>query len=162
MKVQDIMTRNPATCTLETSLQEVARMMVDCDCGAIPVVNEMGEPMGIVTDRDITCRTVAMGMNPLEMRAGDVMTPNVIRVSLDESVDNVLRVMEKNQIRRVVVMDGRCCVGIVSQGDLALNLEEELVGEMVEDISRPGRGPSSPSAHMHNENHISRGRPERH
>lgn len=157
MQVRDIMTPNPAICTMETSLQDVARMMVEHDCGAIPVVNrnDSNMPVGIVTDRDITCRAVAQGMNPLQMRASDIMTPNVIRVSPDEDVRNVLNLMEKNQVRRVVVVDGSGCCGMVAQADIARHLSEELAGELVEELSEPGRGPSSPSAHMHHGNHNS-------
>lgn len=163
MQVKEIMTRNPAVCSPETSLQEVARMMVEHDCGAIPVIqsSDSNTPLGIITDRDITCRTVAQGKNPLEMRVGDVMTPNVLRVSPNEDVENLVRLMEKNQVRRVVVTDEQGCIGIVSQADVARHLSDAMVGEVVEDISRPGRGPSSPAAHMHNGNHISRGRPSR-
>ena len=66
MQVKEIMTPNPATCSPETSLQDVARMMVDCDCGAIPVVksNDSNAPVGIITDRDIVIRCVAAGHQP--------------------------------------------------------------------------------------------------
>ncbi len=147
MQVSEIMTPDPATCTPETSLQDVARMMVDCDCGAIPVVGSdgSGEPAGIVTDRDIVCRAVAEGRNPLQMRAGDVMTANVLRIDQHEDVENLMRLMEKNQVRRVVVVDGKRCVGMVSQADVARHLSDDVAGELVEDISRPSHGASSPS-----------------
>src|SRR5688500_15966494 len=74
MRVRDIMSKNVACCSPETSLPEVARMMVDNDCGEIPVVTVSRVPIGVVTDRDITCRTVAEGKNPLLMEAGDCMT----------------------------------------------------------------------------------------
>ncbi len=76
MKVKDIMSDNPACCTADSSLQEVAKMMLDHDCGAIPVVedNTHKRPIGVITDRDITIRTVAVGDNPLHMSAKSVMT----------------------------------------------------------------------------------------
>jgi CBS domain-containing protein len=66
MNVGEIMTKDPACCTPDTGLQEVAQMMVDCDCGCIPVVDSEGSkmPVGMITDRDITCRVVAKGQNP--------------------------------------------------------------------------------------------------
>src|SRR6266568_4202653 len=76
MKVRDMMTGDPACCTAETSLPEVARMMVDRDCGEIPVVDNTSSkvPIGVVTDRDIVCRTVANGLNPLDLTAADCMS----------------------------------------------------------------------------------------
>jgi CBS domain-containing protein len=75
MKAGDIMTPNPACCTPETGLREVAQMLVDHDCGAIPVVSDQQSrrPVGIVTDRDIACRAVAAGKNALELTASDCM-----------------------------------------------------------------------------------------
>ena len=71
MNVGEIMTKDPACCTPDTRLQEVAKMMVDNDCGCIPVVDDEGSkmPVGMITDRDITCRVVANGQNPLDLTA---------------------------------------------------------------------------------------------
>ena len=79
MHVKDIMTPDPAVCTPDTGLPAVAQMMVDNDCGEIPVVENMRNrlPVGVITDRDITCRTVARGLNPLEMIASDCMRRRV-------------------------------------------------------------------------------------
>ncbi len=76
MRVKHIITKNPACCTLDTNLQEVARLMVEHDCGESPVVQSKQNMklVGVITDRDITCRTVAVGKNPLEMTAGDCMS----------------------------------------------------------------------------------------
>lgn len=150
MQVKEIMTANPAVCEPEASLQDVARMMADRDCGAIPVVRNHGtnELAGIVTDRDITIRSVAAGKNPLELKARDVMSPDVIRIKPDEDVQHLARLMEKNQIRRVVVEDGGgCCVGIVAQADLARHASDEVTGEVVEDISKPTRGTAHRNGH---------------
>jgi CBS domain-containing protein len=137
MQVRDIMTQDPACSPPNAGLQEVAKQMVDNDCGEIPIV-ENGKLVGVVTDRDICCRTVAKGKNPLEMRASDVMTAPAISVTPDASLDEVRDAMESNQIRRVPVVDeaGRCC-GIVAQADLATYAEPEDVGEVVESISQP-------------------------
>ena len=84
MKVEEIMTKNPACCTADSKLQEVAQMMVTNDCGCIPVVEneESKKPIGMITDRDITIRTVAEGKNPLDLTAGDVMSDQVITVAV--------------------------------------------------------------------------------
>lgn len=88
MQVKDLMTQDPACCTPDTNLQEVAQMMVEQDCGCIPVVEsqETLKPVGVVTDRDITCRTVAQGRNPLEMTAGECMSGPVLTVTPETSL----------------------------------------------------------------------------
>ena len=86
MKVRDIMTRSPSCCAADTPLAEVAHMMVVHDCGEIPIVDAQNAPIGVVTDRDITCRVVATGKNPMEMTARDVMTSPCVTVGMDTEV----------------------------------------------------------------------------
>jgi CBS domain-containing protein len=140
VQISEIMTRDPACCTPDGGLKEVAQMMKDCDCGAIPVVDNMGnkKPIGIITDRDITIRAVAEGKNPLELRVADCMTPGVATVSLDEKLDECLEKMETNKIRRIIVVDsdGRCC-GIVAQADIARSGDKKKTGEVVQEVSQP-------------------------
>jgi CBS domain-containing protein len=139
MQVKDIMTREPACCTPDTNLQEVARMMVERDCGGIPVVDERRsmKPMGIVTDRDICCRTVAAGKNPLGMRAGDSMSSPCVTVTPEMSVEDCCRMMEENKIRRVPVVDERgACCGIVAQADIARHAPEQETAGVVKEVSR--------------------------
>ena len=73
MNVEDIMSDSPVTCMKDTSLQQAAQWMVDCNCGALPVVDSANKPVGVITDRDITCRTVARGRNPLELSVADAI-----------------------------------------------------------------------------------------
>lgn len=139
MKVNEIMTANPACCTPDTNLQEVAKMMVDNDCGAIPVCEDANHkrPIGIVTDRDITVGTVAKGDNPLEMTAKSVMTKNVVTVTPDTNVEDCLNLMEEKHVRRVpVVGENGECVGIVAQADVATNTSDRKTAEVVEKISQ--------------------------
>jgi CBS domain-containing protein len=139
MEVKDIMTKDPACCTPDTNLQEVARLMIECDCGEIPVVEDRQsmKPVGVVTDRDICCRTVAKGKNPLEMTAGDCMSSPCVTVTPEMSVEDCCRVMEENQIRRVIVVDenGACC-GIVAQADIALHAPKQETADVVREVSR--------------------------
>lgn len=139
MQVKDIMTRDPACCTPDTNLQAVARLMVECDCGEIPVVEnrQSMKPVGVVTDRDICCRTVAEGKNPLGMTAGDCMSSPCVTVTPEMSVEECCRVMEENQIRRVPVVDERgACCGIVAQADIARHAPEQEAAEVVKVVSR--------------------------
>lgn len=139
MKVKEIMTKDPACCTTDSSLQEAAKMMKDNDCGCIPVVEskDSGKPVGVITDRDICCRTVAEGKNPLNLTVGDAMTSNVETIKADSSVEDCCNLMEEKQIRRVVVVDdnGGCC-GIVAQADIAINANEHKTAEVVQEVSK--------------------------
>jgi len=138
MKVKEIMSKDPACCTRESSLQDVAILMSEHDCGEIPVVDNMQSkrPVGVVTDRDITIRTVALGKNPLELRARDCMSSPAVTVTPETTVDDCCALMEDNQLRRVPVVDeSGCCCGIVSQADIARNSKKDA-GELVKDVSR--------------------------
>ena len=141
MNVKEIMTPAPAVCRAETPLQEVARTMVTCDCGAIPVVGPSGTGLvGIITDRDIVVRGIAEGRNPMSLTASDCMTTPAITISDDASLDDCTDLMEDRKIRRVAVVDktGSLC-GIVAQADIARHASRKEAGEFVRDVSTPGR-----------------------
>ncbi|MGE0862299.1 MAG: CBS domain-containing protein [Vicinamibacterales bacterium] len=134
---KDLMTADPQCCTAETPLNEVANLMVENDCGEIPVVDADRKLIGVVTDRDIVCRVVAKGKNPSAMTAQDAMSQPVISVTEDSSLEDVLSLMEEHQIRRVPVVDASgCCCGIIAQADVAMVAEESETGEMVREVSR--------------------------
>jgi CBS domain-containing protein len=137
-RVKDIMTTSPAFCTADTPLQEVARMMVDCDCGAIPVVDDVDgrRPIGMVTDRDITVRAVASGRNPMALTARDCMTTPVATCRDDARLDDCIDLLETKQLRRVPIVDaaGALC-GIVAQADVAEHASKRKAGELVRKIS---------------------------
>ncbi len=134
---KDVMTPNPKCCSPETPLNEVARLMVDADCGEIPVVDASNRLIGVVTDRDIVCRVVAKGQNPASCCAEDAMTKPVVAVPGDTTLAEVLAVMEENQIRRVPVVDASgCCCGIIAQADVAMVARDSDVGELVREVSR--------------------------
>src|SRR6188508_793527 len=82
MLIEEVMTREPVCCTTETGLQEVAQMMVEHDCGEIPIVQSTADRrvLGVVTDRDIVSRLVAQGKNPLDHQAGTCMSQPVVTV----------------------------------------------------------------------------------
>lgn len=145
MQVQDIMTSNPVCAEPTASLQEVARMMVDCDCGGIPVCQTGSTRlMGFVTDRDIVCRLLAEGINPLERTVRDAMTTDMHTIRPDASVDECVQLMERYKIRRVPVTDEQGNIlGIVAQADIARRAipEQPQIADVFEDaleeISQP-------------------------
>lgn len=146
MEVRQIMTVNPACCTPDTKLQKVAKMLLDHDCGSIPVVADERsmKPLGVITDRDICCRVVALGKNPYEMTAADCMSGNVVTVTPEMSLEACCNVMEENQLRRVPVVDatGRCC-GIVAQADIAQHAPRKTTAEVVKEVSKQTTAASS-------------------
>jgi CBS domain-containing protein len=138
MRVNDIMTADPTCCSSSTMLGEIAEMMVAEDCGEIPVCDEGGKPIGVVTDRDIVCRLIDKGKNPLEMKAEDCMSSPTITATANMAIEDCARLMEQYQIRRLPVVDesGRCC-GVVAQADLARKGPRETTVEVVEKVSQP-------------------------
>lgn len=136
-KIKDIMTQEPVCCEPDTPLPEVAKLMCNFNCGEIPVVDQQNKPIGVVTDRDIACRAVALGKNVVELTAEECMSAPCVTVTLETSLEECCRVLEENQIRRVPVVDeqGVCC-GIVAQADIALNAPKEKTAELLQEISK--------------------------
>lgn len=134
---REIMTPTPQCCSRETPVNDVANLMVEADCGEIPVVDADNRLIGVVTDRDIVCRAVAKGKNPSAMTAGDIMTEPVVCVTKDTQLPEIVAVMEEHQIRRVPVVDdeGRV-IGIIAQADVAMSAREREVGELVREVSK--------------------------
>lgn len=145
MRVKEIMTANPRCCTPDTMVTAVAQMMVECDCGEIPVVDDLTSlrPVGVVTDRDITCRVVARGWNPAETYIQDCMTSPVITVKPDTPVEDCCKLMRKHQVRRVPVVDaeGHLC-GMIAQADLIKHVPEQT-SEVLRKVSQPAQAPSA-------------------
>ncbi len=134
---RDVMTPDPACCTPSTTLDLVAKMMVQNNCGEIPVIDINDQPVGVVTDRDIVCRVVADGKNPMAYTAETCMSQPVVTVKADDPIERVVSTMEKHQIRRVPVVDERgCCAGIIAQADVAWAEPLPEVGELVREVSR--------------------------
>ena len=138
-KIREIMTKEVTCCTPETNLEVAARMMCDYNCGEIPVVDNFDDRklLGVITDRDITCRTIAQGKNAFKLKVADCMSSPCVTVASDASLEECCALLEAHQIRRVPVVDerGNCC-GIVSQADIALNAAEDLTGKVVKEISK--------------------------
>lgn len=140
---RDVMTPDPACCTPHMTLDQVAKLMVQNDCGEIPVVDVNDQPIGVITDRDIICRVVADGKNPMAYTADTCMSQPVVTVRVDDPLATVVTTMEKHQIRRIPVVDEQgCCAGIISQADVAWTESLPEVGELVREVSRDNSRPS--------------------
>lgn len=142
MKAAELMTTDPAFCTPDDTIQDAARMMLECDCGCIPVVESATDKrlLGVVTDRDLAVRATASGKGP-DTRVADVMTRDVRTCRPDDDIAAVEDIMSKEQVRRVPCADDSDrLMGMISQADLALNgaaASDSEVGRVVERISEP-------------------------
>jgi CBS domain-containing protein len=146
VRVQEIMTPDPACCTPDRTAQEVATLMKDNDCGSIPVVESAtsNRLIGTVTDRDLTIRGLAAGLGP-ETAIRELMTARPVTCVPDDEVENLRQVMIEQQVRRVPVVDANgMVVGIVAQADIAREegaASDREVGRIVEAISEPRSDP---------------------
>ena len=142
MKAQDIMAKDPRCVTPRTSIQEAARLMKSEDVGALPVVesDSSRKLVGIITDRDITIRAVADGRDIGSVTVSDVMSKGATTAKAGDTVEDVMKVMGREQVRRIPIVDDRDqLVGIVSQADVVLKAKSDSKSEhTVEKISEPG------------------------
>jgi CBS domain-containing protein len=138
MQVREIMSTKATCCAPGASLVEVARMMVTQDCGEIPVCDDAGKPIGVVTDRDIVCRLVAKGREPTKATAEECMSTPVVTVTPETAIEDCARLMEQYQVRRlpVVAADGTCCA-VIAQADLATKGPRDASMEVVSKVSEP-------------------------
>jgi CBS domain-containing protein len=137
---RDVMTPDPACCSPTTTLDQVAKMMLQNNCGEIPVIDTSNRLVGVVTDRDIVCRAVAEGKNPSGYPVENVMTTSVVAVPADARLDEVIATMEEHQIRRVPVVDGDgCCTGIIAQADIVFTGPDRKAADLVREVSRDRR-----------------------
>ena len=139
MKAREIMTKDPRVVTPDTSVQEAARMMQSEDTGVLPVVEASTSRrlVGVLTDRDIAIRVVAEGRDGAVVR--DVMSASVRTCRENDDVEDVMRMMADEQIRRVPIVDeAGAVVGIVSQADLVLEGPDKPAERTIEQISQPG------------------------
>lgn len=132
--VKDVMTPSPTSIGSGEMVVEAARRMVAEDVGSLPVVSEE-QLVGMVTDRDLVVHVLAKDLDPHKVPIADVCSENPVTASPDESLDDALQRMAKDQVRRLpVVSDGRL-VGILAQADVARTAHPESTGRLVEEIS---------------------------
>lgn len=135
--VADIMTRNVRTLAPTDTVRRAAQSMGELNVGSIPVCNGK-KLVGMVTDRDITLRGVAEGLDAEKTLLSDIMSKDVKWCFDDQPLDEVMETMSASQIRRLpVVSRDKDLVGIFSLGDLATKTDHEEVGSVLEDISEP-------------------------
>ena len=137
MKISECMTRDVELANPDMSLRDAARLMARCDSGALPV-GENDRLVGMLTDRDIAVRAVAQGKGP-DARVREAMTPEVRYCFEDEDLDEVVRSMGEDKVRRLPVMSrDKRLVGIVSFGDVALYGDSGQTDAAAAAVSEPG------------------------
>ena len=131
MKVKEAMHRGVSWFGPDTPVTEIAKIMKTMDIGAVPIGKD-DRLVGMVTDRDITCRAVAEGGDCGSMTAGDVMTKGIVYCTENEDLEDAIHLMENKKIRRLpVINDKKRMVGMLSMGDLSHKASHELAGELV-------------------------------
>ena len=140
MRVSEVMTRDAECIGPDATLQQAAEKMKSLDVGSLPVCDN-DRLAGMLTDRDITVRSVSDGHDPRTDRVRDAMTPKVISCSEDQDIAEAAKLMKENQIRRLPVLNrAKRLVGIVSLGDLAAEThDEQLAGSTLEAVSEPSQ-----------------------
>jgi CBS domain-containing protein len=141
-KIAEVMTERPRAVTEQTTVREAARLMEEEDVGSLPVVDEEARLIGIVTDRDVAVRVVGRGLDSDTTEVGEVASRDVVALTPDHDLDEALKVMAREQVRRVpIVVRENELVGMLAQADVAHAVKEKTAGEVVEAISRAPGGP---------------------
>jgi CBS domain-containing protein len=133
--VKSAMTSDVKTAAPSQPLTDAARLMAEEDVGVVPVVD--GERLvGVLTDRDIVIRAIAIGGDPRTVEIGEIASRDPVTVRPDDDLDDALRLMAQHQVRRLpVVEDGRL-VGVLATADVAMEAKEKDLGRVVEEISK--------------------------
>lgn len=116
-RVRDLMVSDVVTIESSTGVVEAAKKMIEQEKGPLPVV-EGGRPVAVVTDRDIVAHVVAEGRDPGSTTVNDIATHELVTIGPDQDAEEARRLMEQNQLDRVLVVEGDRLVGIVSEADL--------------------------------------------
>jgi CBS domain-containing protein len=135
MKVKEAMHMGVEWCAPDTPVSEIATLMRDKDVGAVPI-GENDRLIGMVTDRDIVCRSCADGRAPDQVEAREVMTSGIIYCLEDQEISDALHLMEDKKIRRLPVLNAKKrMVGMLTLGDVAHSTPQTLVGELCQAVA---------------------------
>jgi CBS domain-containing protein len=150
MKVKQLMTQEPKTCTPDTSVAEAAHLMWEADCGILPVVDD-GELVGVVTDRDMYIALATRDARAAQVRVGAVATNKVVTCVPEDDVETALAVMRDARVRRLPVVGfGNTVVGLLSMNDilLAAGSDRPVRADDVLDALRAICGRHHPAPHI--------------
>jgi len=132
---RDIMTQD-AECVQESqSILDAAKELAERDVGAMPICGDDDRLKGMLTDRDIVVKVLAEGKDPSSTKVSEIAEGKPVTIGADDSIEEALRTMSEHKVRRLPVIDGHELIGIISQADIARNLDDEKTGDLVEAIS---------------------------
>ena len=134
-KARDVMTGGAECVGEDDSILDAAKRLAELDVGAMPICGQDDRLKGMLTDRDIVVKVLAQGKDPAQTKAGELGEGKPVTIGADDSVKEALRTMSEHKVRRLPVIDGHDLVGVVTQADIAVNLDEDDTGELVEAIS---------------------------
>lgn len=132
---RDIMTGDVECARTTDTLVAAAKKMRDLDVGALPICGEDDRLKGMITDRDIVLRCVAEGTDPSTVTVEEYAGDETVTIGADDSIEETLRTMTRHGVRRLPVIDGHDLIGVVSQADVARNLPDDQIAQLVEAIS---------------------------
>ena len=133
---RDIMSSD-CTCIGENdTVLDAAKRLAELNVGSMPICGEDNRLKGMLTDRDIVVKVIADGTDPRSVKAGSLAQGKPVTIGADDDTDEILRTMAQYKVRRLPVIDDQRCVGVLAQADIARNIDEEKVGELVEAISK--------------------------
>ncbi|WP_030294716.1 CBS domain-containing protein [Streptomyces katrae] len=132
---RDIMTPEPECIDAESTVLEAAQKLARLDVGALPICGTDHKLKGMLTDRDIVTKVLAVGKDPASCKAGELAQGEAVTIGADDDASEILRTMSEHHVRRLPVIDGHDLVGIVAQADVARALPDPQVGDLLEAIS---------------------------
>ena len=132
---REIMTGGVECAQVDETVSDAARKMRDLGVGALPICGDDNRLKGVITDRDIVLNCVAEGMDTTQVKVQEYAGDEVVTIGADDSVEEALSTMSRAGIRRLPVIDGHDLVGMISQADIARNLPDDKIGDLVEAIS---------------------------
>lgn len=133
--VRDAMSTSANTIDEGATILQAAKQLAEQNVGALPIVDEEGGLQGIITDRDIVVKVLAQGEDPSQTKAGDLAQEQPVTVSAEASLEDAVRLLKENDVRRLPVVDGDQVVGMISEADLARALPPEQAGPLMEAIA---------------------------
>lgn len=137
MKIREIMTENPVTAGTNSALSEIGKLMEKWNIGCVPIL-ENSKLVGVITDRDLVVKGVAVGMDLASHTAREIMSTDLHTVNPDTDTDLAANLMIENKIRRLPVIENNQLVGIVTLGDLAVTTHDaKTFGHVLEEVSTP-------------------------
>lgn len=131
--VEDVMTRDLITVPPTTTIDKVAVLMKEHNIGSVIIIDDKGNPVGIVTERDLVVKVLANNLNSSDVQVKSIMSSPVISVNVKTSLVDAVKLMARRNIRRLLVMDKGKLVGIITARDI-LSVAPEVIEILIETV----------------------------